>query len=62
VGDDYAASPASPGRDEIARLRNTVVVGMPMPAPPGRWVGLQGLEQTTAWISLGAEVSTCAPP
>lgn len=59
VGADYAATEAAPAREELDRLRDTIVVGMPMPPTASAWAGLAGLTRQARWISLGAETRAC---
>lgn len=62
-----AAEPANfppgeaPSADEIARLRASVVVGMPMPAYGGTVLEGQSLELLSAWIAAGALTTPCDP-
>lgn len=55
---NYAVSPASPGIAEQARLRETVVVGMPMPALPPP-LDESALDAVSRWVTAGAPVERC---
>jgi hypothetical protein len=44
---------------EIDRLRATLVVGMPMPIPPGAGLRDVDLAAITAWIAQGAPTPAC---
>lgn len=59
LGEAYAASAASPGGDELSRLRAAFAVGMPMPPSPPAWPGLDGLDAELSWIALGASMPAC---
>ncbi len=52
---DERLPPVSP--DEIARLRASVVGGMPM--PPGSAIDAGEIASISAWIAQGAEVTSC---
>jgi len=51
----------APSAEEIARLRASVVVGMPMPptTAPGSAFGQKGLDEISAWIAQGAPIHAC---
>lgn len=59
VAPGYASSEAAPAQEEIERLRKSVVVGMPMPAPPGGAPDLAALEALSLWIAQGATTKAC---
>jgi hypothetical protein len=63
TGPDGSPFQASP--DEIQRLRNDVVVGMPMPPqrPFAQTFDMKGIQQISDWIAEGAPVpATCPAP
>lgn len=58
---DAASEDIKPSADEVQRLLDTIVVGMPMP-PPDNATGPLDAEQLTNvsnWIQHGAPLSTC---
>jgi hypothetical protein len=55
----YAASDAAPPAAEIARLRASVVVGLPMPADPAPPLSVRNLVVLSDWIAAGAPTPGC---
>jgi hypothetical protein len=54
-----ATGDAAPTPDEIARLRGSVVVGMPMPPKPGVPIRPIDMSAIAEWISQGAPMPVC---
>ncbi len=50
-----------PSAEEVARLRASLVVGMPMPPTQGSALDGRSLEILSAWIASGAPTHACPP-
>jgi len=56
----YRDGASSPGPDEHFRMRKSIIVGMPMPAPPvPPGFADKTLETLSAWINQGAPTPAC---